>query len=163
MENNTTKTKPSYEYISARYSYNPETGDIISKWFNRALLPSKFSGYVICRTDQAAIHGHRVAWLLHYGRWPTHHLDHINGDPGDNRIINLREATNTQNLWNRPVFRNNKLGVKGVVKTKHGTYRAQCWHNGKFVLNRVFKTIEEASAAYQAKAKEVFGEWHRPS
>ena len=35
---------------------------------------------------------HRLAWLYVHGCWPTEDIDHINGDPSDNRIANLREA-----------------------------------------------------------------------
>ncbi|WP_395444039.1 HNH endonuclease signature motif containing protein [Caulobacter sp. UC70_42] len=103
---------------------------------------------------------HRLAWLLTHGEWPEHEIDHINGDRSDNRLVNLRPATRQQNMINRRMHKSNKLGVKGVTQVKD-RYRAQLWFNGEFVLNRTFATIEEASAAYQAKAQEVFGEWNR--
>lgn len=48
---------------------------------------------------------------------------------------------------------NNKLGVKGVCfydTRKKRKYRAQLWRDGKFVLNKYFATLEEASDAYKA-------------
>lgn len=44
---------------------------------------------------------HRVIFMLMRGTWPRGELDHVNGDPQDNRIENLREATRSQNSANR--------------------------------------------------------------
>lgn len=57
---------------------------------------------------------HRVAWAIHYGRWPEHWIDHINGDGGDNRIANMREVGPVENARNAARGRNNKSGVNGV-------------------------------------------------
>lgn len=57
---------------------------------------------------------HRVAWLLHYGVWPTMRLDHRDGDGLNNRIDNLREVTNQQNGMNSKMSSRNSSGVVGV-------------------------------------------------
>ena len=54
---------------------------------------------------------HVVIFALHHGFVPET-VDHINGNPADNRIENLRAATNQQNLWNQQ--RNSSTGVKNV-------------------------------------------------
>jgi hypothetical protein len=46
---------------------------------------------------------HRMAWLLYHGKLPVHGIDHINGDPGDNRLCNLRDVTQSVNMLNRHV------------------------------------------------------------
>jgi hypothetical protein len=38
---------------------------------------------------------------MHYGVWPTQLIDHINGDSSDNRIVNLRQTTQSENNRNR--------------------------------------------------------------
>lgn len=48
-----------------------------------------------------ALKAHRVAWFLHTGAWPSMEIDHINGNPMDNRIENLREVTLRKNCHNR--------------------------------------------------------------
>lgn len=152
--------KPSLEQFQKRFNYDPETGLITNLKTGKVYTPDA-SGYIHFGFMGYCCRAHRVAWFLTHGRWPAEQIDHINGDPGDNRLCNLREATNQQNLQNRRAHRDNKLGVKGVVAAR-GKFKAQLWNNGRFVLNRCYPTIEEASAAYQAKAREVFGEWHRP-
>src|SRR6267378_3706505 len=66
---------------------------------------------------------HRLAWLYVHGKWPDGELDHINGDASDNRIVNLRPATRSQQNANCPARRTNALGIKGVSLDR-GRYRA---------------------------------------
>lgn len=67
---------------------------------------------------------HRLAWLYVYGRWPRRQIDHRNGVRHDNRIKNLRQASNKQNQENRILHHRNKSGVTGVFW--HKTQRQ--WH-----------------------------------
>ena len=92
-------------------------------------------------------------------------VDHIDGDPTNNNICNLRWATGEQNAWNTKS--SNPYG-KGVYKTScpelyNGEpyfYSTIC-HKGKIHRLGIFKTAEEASIVYEAKAKELFGEFYR--
>jgi hypothetical protein len=63
---------------------------------------------------------HRAVWIMQHGEAPDR-LDHINGNPLDNRIENLRPASRSQNGYNRPVAAHNTSGVKNVswCKTKN--------------------------------------------
>jgi HNH endonuclease len=94
--------------------------------------------------------GHRVVFALTHGRWPESELDHKNRVKIGNDADNLHEVT--QNSHNRPVQRNNKLGVKGVYIDKWtGLYRAEIKVGGKRWKSPRFATLEEAIAARRAR------------
>ena len=56
---------------------------------------------------------HRLIFMMHHGYFPKE-IDHINNDCLDNRIENLREATRTENSFNRKLFKTNTSGCKNV-------------------------------------------------
>lgn len=68
------------------------------------------SGVLLRQTFYA----HRVIWAIFYGEWPEQQIDHINHNRADNRIVNLRLASHTQNMRNQPMKKNNTSGVTGV-------------------------------------------------
>ena len=77
----------------------------------------KKSGHINVVVDFCDYAAHRLAWFYVYGTWPKHGIDHIDGDPANNRIENLREATKSQNAQNqRTANRDNKSGYLGVTK-----------------------------------------------
>jgi len=65
-------------------------------------------GYSQVYYGRAKIKLHRLVWILHYGFNPTI-IDHINGKKQDNRIENLREVTNRENLQNQYIHRRGRL------------------------------------------------------
>jgi hypothetical protein len=115
---------------------------------------SNVHGYIRIHIKGKLYGAHRLAWLYVYGHHPSDQIDHINGNPSDNRISNLREADSVQNAQNRRrPQKNNSTGLLGVAydKTKN-RYRARIYINGKRTYIGKFKTPEEAHAAYiQAK------------
>ncbi len=89
--------------LIANYSYNPSTG-IICKLACGVYLPighKNSRGYLVISHNKKSLKAHRVAYALHYGKWPENELDHINRDPLDNRICNLRDANRVLNNLNR--------------------------------------------------------------
>jgi hypothetical protein len=104
---------------------------------------------------------HRIIWKMATGRDPLFGIDHINGNPADNRISNLREATCNQNNWNRRIEKRNSTGLKGVRKNKHGSYVAQIAFHGKKIYLGSFDTPARAHDAYWMKAQELFGDFAR--
>ena len=56
---------------------------------------------------------HRVVWAIVHGMWPKM-IDHINGDPSDNRLENLREVTSAENQKNLKLRSDNTSGRIGV-------------------------------------------------
>ena len=112
---------------------------------------------------QTAIGAHRLAWLWVHGDLPPK-VDHEDLDKANNKIGNLRVATQSQNQANTPISKRNKSGFKGVHfcrERKIKPWRASVRVMGK--LNNVgrFSTAEEAHAAYAVAAKSAFGEFAR--
>lgn len=75
---------------------------------------NKSTGYVVLRVNGRITAAHLVVWVMHYGYTPEHDIDHINRDKTDNRLCNLREATRSCNIKNRPILANNTSGINGV-------------------------------------------------
>lgn len=119
------------------------------------------TGYRYMSVDGAKFLAHRLAWFYVLGRWPQSQIDHINGDPADNRIANLREATNAQNGHNAKVGRRNTTGFKGVSRHRSGRFLARITVNYHVIPLGLFGTAEEAAAAYQAAAEKHHGEFAR--
>lgn len=154
-----------HDELTRKLDYNPETGEF--RWKVRSahrIQVGMIAGCLNVRGYwQIAINGkrhlaHRLAWFYVHGRWPSDQIDHIDQNPLNNVIANLREATCKQNQENqsRP-HSHNKLGIQGVSKKK-SRYSAQVVHNGKQIHIGYFDTPEEASAAYW-KAKEELHEF----
>jgi hypothetical protein len=85
---------------------------------------------------------HRLAWFYHYGEWPAGEIDHADRNPSNNAISNLRISTRSQNNHNKDV-----LGYSLCRRT--GKYLSVININGIFVHLGLFKTKEEAAAAYR--------------
>lgn len=155
----------SREYIIARYSYNPETGDLTSKYYRKIYRPrilraKDSQGYIRFTMNGAAYHAHRVAWLIHFGSWPKECIDHINGDRSDNRIMNLREASRGENNHNMKINKNNTSGVKGITfHNASGKWRASIKLGGKVAYCSLFESIEEAVIAIKIKRTELHKEF----
>ena len=147
------KTDLTAQRLRELLHYNPDTGAftwIVARGGVGAGKPAcssatkKHKQIQICKTPYCA---HRLAWLYVYGEWPEH-VDHINGNPTDNRIQNLRSVTHAINMQNqRKPQVDNALGFLGV--SRHGpSFRASIRIAGKKTELGVFKTPELAHAAY---------------
>lgn len=94
-----------------------------------------------------------------------HEIDHINGNPLDNRKINLRICTRVQNEANKPPGRNNTSGYKGVHWEKRlKKWRVKIKENKKIIHLGLFEKKEVAAQAYNEAAKRIHGEfaWLNP-
>ncbi len=84
-------------------------------------------------------------------------MDHINGDPLDNRRANLRICTRWENAQNQTKVRG-RIDYRGVYRNGSG-YRAALTHKGQRYNLGTYGTPEEEAAAYNVKALELRGEY----
>lgn len=104
---------------------------------------------------------HRIAWAIGHNTLEVPPiLDHINGDPSDNRLCNLRAATDQQNQFNKKSYRS---GLKGTYFCKRkNKWRSQITFSGKYKYLGYFDTETEAHEAYCRAAKKLHGEFFNP-
>lgn len=149
------------ERLKELVEYDPETGLFIrlNPVCGARIQAGSMTvgGYLTLYLDGKHRKSHRMAWLYMYGELPDSGLDHINGNRKDNRICNIRKATNAQNTQNiRAPYKSNKSsGVLGVYwHTQGRKWQARIQLNKKAKSLGFFETKELASDAYlQAKRR----------
>lgn len=165
------------DYLRRRLRYDPATGDLI--WLARngggrsiRTWNARFAGtvagtpttrgYRSILIDGQRYAAHRVAWLLAYGEWPQNQIDHIDGDRANNRLANLRPATQSQNALNSRTYKNNSSGCRGVTwKKSCGKWRAQITVDGEVKHLGYFDDFDDAATARKVAANTHFGEFAR--
>ena len=162
------------EYLRQRFELRPNDGLLI--WLTRPLehfatrgawatwnkrfageavaLPIK-DGYLRTRLNGRDISVHHIVFALTTGAWPADEIDHRDGDPGNNRPSNLREATRVEQNQNRKLRDDNTSGFEGVSWHR----RDRRWQAAiKVQLRRIhlgyFVTPEAARTAYLAAKRE---------
>lgn len=165
----TRRALPPIDAVRALLEYDPQTGiftwkrrprdffksDAMCENWNRRFSGKRAGaidgkGYVIVSVCCKNYLLHRLAWLISYGETLPECIDHINGDKSDNRLVNLRKATHSQNKMNSPVRKDNVVtGVLGVHPYRKG-FRAQICVDGRRISSPTVPTIAEA-AEYRRK------------
>jgi hypothetical protein len=150
--------------------YDPGTG--IFTWIKQAtpsvriqigdVAGTSHHGYRTISIDGVQYPAHRLAFLFMLGRWPVDQIDHVNLNRSDNRWLNLREATRSENAMNALVGRRNATGLKGVCKNGNKwsariTIDQHVFHLGSF------PSPQEAHATYCRAAAEYHGKFARTS
>lgn len=121
-------------------------------------------GYTKIAIDGRQYRAGRLAWLYVYGRFPKGRLDHVNRSRADDRIVNLREATPSQNGANSSVRSDNSSGFRGVYFCRRtGKWGAKIQRDGRCSFLGRHATPELAAAAYDAAAIKQFGEFANPN
>lgn len=117
------------------------------------------SGYIRIRVNHSRYLIHRLIYLMHYGYLPDR-IDHKDNNPLNNRIENLREATNQQNSLNRKLNKNNTSGVKGVYWRKDtNNWQVRVTINGNFKSLGSYNDLELAELVANEARDKYHGEF----
>lgn len=150
------------EQLKSKFSYNPDTGIFTRLRNNREYKSIDSCGYVHMAVCGYKIRAHRLAWLYIHGYIPRY-IDHINGVRFDNRLINLRECTQQENMFNQKPMIGKISKYKGVSFHKPtNKWRAYGKLNQKNIHLGLHKTEQEAFMAYDNFAKANHGKFYRP-
>lgn len=115
-----TKMVITQEELKRLLDYNPNTGIFTWKNSSRGRSKGKVAGhlakigYITIRINFKLYMAHRLAFLFMFGYLPEYSIDHINRIRNDNRISNLREASQQCQMRNSSMLKNNNTGIKGV-------------------------------------------------
>jgi hypothetical protein len=99
---------------------------------------------------------HRLAWLYEHDVWPAGWIDHINRNPLDNRIDNLRVVTRAHNVANSKVRSDCRSGKKGVSPVGGGWIARMTVRRRPIYLG-FFKSAEDAAACFARAHAALYG------
>ena len=176
---NSTDVTPSF--LRSIIDYDPETGHML--WLART--PDMFSDSAGCSAEHRCdgfntqfagkpaissvsargykagsifgkhVYAHRVAWAIHYGQWPEHHIDHINGDKSDNRIANLRDCTQSMNLRNSSAAVTSSSGHRCIYPSGRKWMVRFSLRSGVAKGSRLFVSLDDAIKERDAMAEQL--------
>lgn len=160
------------QYLRSLLDYDPQTGILLwhrrpieafrnkqafsawnTKYAGKVAGSSRPDGYVCVSIDKRRYLAHRLIVFMINGRWPDV-VDHINGDPSDNRAFNLRDTDAKGNARNNSISSANTSGFTGVIWDKsRGKWAARIKFSGKlFHLGR-FSQLQDAVDARKEAAR----------
>jgi len=149
------------ERLRELLDYNPESGGFT--WLARLathihigdIAGNNNRGYLEIGIAGRVYRAHRLAWLHVYGVWPTGVIDHIDGNPSNNRICNLRDVSHVGNMQNQRRSKSDSThGILGI--SKNGTnWAAQITVGGVKYYLGTHKTQELAHEAYLVAKREL--------
>lgn len=158
-----------WEHLSTLLAYDAETGVFTWRIRPNGRVPAgsragslNSGGYSQIKIGRRLYGAHRLAWFYVHKQWPTAEIDHIDGNPSNNAIANLRLATRAQQMANIKRASTNTSGFKGVsFHKKSSRWRAYISISGRPKHLGYFDSPERANAAYVEAAKAIRGDFAR--
>jgi hypothetical protein len=158
-------------YWKPRYSSDDANQKKLNRWNGanagkEALCTRDRTGHLCGTFQRRTFYAHRIVWKMHYSEDPKYGIDHIDGNPANNKIENLRSVPHRENMKNTSIPKSNKSGVSGISWfARYGKWSARIFPNGKGVFLGYFEDLEDAAAAVrEARKKHNFHSNHgRPS
>lgn len=150
------------DYLKKILDYDPASGVFVWKRANKVRKAGDVaggkmpSGYARVKIGRCHYLAHRLAWLWVHGKWPANDIDHIDHNPSNNRIKNLRDVSKSENAQNQIHAKaDGSSGFLGVSYRKdRGKYKATIIVRGRQKCLGHFAIAQDAHAAYVA-AKRV--------
>ena len=146
------------------FNYNKKKGHLTWKWhwdntvINKqlgTLVGNKTKdGYLRVTVNYKSYKVHRLIWCIEKETWPKM-IDHVNGNKIDNRIQNLRAASNRINQSNRHTHRNGRL-VGTDFHKESGRWRARITINKREKYIGLYGTELKAHNAYIEEVKKLY-------
>lgn len=142
-----------------RWKRKPKRGNVIGGVVGVSTRPSGHQNVCLCIDAKPKMYVlARIVWFLRTNDYPQTEIEHINCNPKDNSVNNLRLATRSQNMANT-----RRGGIKKGIylnkRTNKWYTQVQC--DGKVYNKSGFSSFEDAYIYRQVKAKELFGEFAR--
>jgi hypothetical protein len=146
-----------FNYINGSLYHKTDRKNQIKKGYLAGCINT--TGYRLVRLNSERYLAHRVIFLMHKGFLPKY-VDHIDNNPLNNKIENLRECTFSQNKCNTPKYKNNTSGEKGVSwsKDRNKWVASVQYLNKKIYVGR-YVNFEDAKYAVREKRKELHGKF----
>jgi hypothetical protein len=146
---------PTQKYLNSILRYDFKTGFLYRKvrTANCVQIGDKaghlsFRGYIRLKVKGKQYYAHRIIWCMINGLFPINQIDHQNHIRTDNRIENLKLATNQENCKNRTISILNTSGTIGVTWNKaNKKWNARVTINGKRINLGYFEDKEDAIKA----------------
>lgn len=109
---------------------------------------SNHNGYIKIGLDGRDYLAHRLAWLYSTGSFPTHGIDHLDGNQSNNALSNLRDSTQAVNVQNLRAAKSNNVSRLLGVSFCQGRWQARIQRDGVVRYLGRFPSPEAAHAAY---------------
>ncbi len=157
------------EFLSELFEYRPRLGVLVRRqarngrnaWKGRVVGNVDGKGYLHVSILGKFVRVHRLCFFLYHG-WVPPQLDHRDTDRLNNRIVNLRPASQKQNAGNTRMHKHNTSGFRGVSKsTRSGLWHAQIKIDGKQTYLGRFEDPVMAARCYDNAAQVHFGKFAR--
>jgi len=164
--------KLTLEQLKEKLVYDPETGVFTYARTERTAKKGEKAGgiqihprsgysYLRMNIDGSGYVASHLAWLWEYGKFPEHQLDHIDGNPLNNKISNLREATPLINSKNKSLDKRAKFGIHGVSLFKRTKkWKVGIGNNGTFEHLGYFDDFFEACCARKSAENKYGYHWN---
>lgn len=158
--------KPTQAELRERFDYESLIGHLVTKErgsgrshrrAGKIAGHLRTDGYVHVQVGDHSYYAHCIIWCWMKGEWPTFEVDHEDLNRGNNKWLNLRAATSSQNAF----ARGNENPDRGIEVLPNGKYRPRIGFQGSSLHLGCFNDIDQARSVRHQASKKLFGDFVR--